>query len=102
MTRWSLTIIFWAGRRSSHLVRTSIPSANQDDPVIRGKASAVEPNFDHWGGEVVRLLEDHPNYGLKAGDAGYVWGVYNVHVFEGLLPHFMRRPSTPRTGRAST
>jgi len=48
----------------------------------------VEPGFDYWGGEVVRLLEDHPNDGLKVGDAGYVWGVYNVYVFEGLAPPF--------------
>ena len=37
-----------------------------------------EPGFDFWGGEIVRLLEDHPNDDLKAGDAGYVWGVYNT------------------------
>lgn len=34
----------------------------------------MEPSFDYW--EVVRLLEDHPDNNLKAGDAGYVWGVY--------------------------
>lgn len=30
------------------------------------------------GGEVVRLKHDHPEDGLKSGDCGLVWGVYNL------------------------
>lgn len=34
------------------------------------------------GGEIVRLKNDHPDYGLQAGDCGVIWGVYNVQVFD--------------------
>lgn len=29
------------------------------------------------GNEIVRLLQDHPDDGLKAGDCGVIWGVYD-------------------------
>lgn len=31
------------------------------------------------GGEVVRLMQDHPDDGLEAGDCGLIWGVYDIH-----------------------
>ena len=34
--------------------------------------------FTFQGGEIVRLLHDHPDLNLKAGDQGYVWGVYDL------------------------
>jgi len=33
--------------------------------------------FRFWGDEIVRLKQDHPDGGLKAGDCGVVWGVYD-------------------------
>ena len=39
--------------------------------------STKEPGFDFWYGEIVRLVEDHPDDELEAGDAGYVWSVAN-------------------------
>ncbi len=35
-------------------------------------------NFRFNGGEVVRLVQDHPGDGLEAGDCGLVWGVYDM------------------------
>jgi len=37
-----------------------------------------ESRFVYWGDEIVRLLQDHPHIDLKAGDHGYVWGVYDL------------------------
>ncbi len=39
--------------------------------------STKEPGFDFWYCDVVKLLDDHPDDELKAGDAGYVWSVAN-------------------------
>ena len=35
-------------------------------------------NFRFCGGEVVRLVQNHPDDGLEAGDCGLVWGVYDM------------------------
>ena len=37
-----------------------------------------DTRFAFQGGEVVRLLSDHPDSNLKAGDQGVVWGVYDL------------------------
>jgi hypothetical protein len=34
--------------------------------------------FRFWGNEIVRLKKDRPDAGLKAGDCGVVWGVYDM------------------------
>ena len=40
--------------------------------------STTDKRFAFWGGDIVRLLQDHPHLQLKAGDQGYVWGVYDL------------------------
>ena len=34
--------------------------------------------FRFEGNEIVRLKQDHPDDGLKSGDCGVVWGVYDM------------------------
>ena len=37
-----------------------------------------DTRFAFQGGEVVRLLSDHPDSNLKAGDQGVIWEVYDL------------------------
>ena len=37
-----------------------------------------DSNISFQGGEIVRLLHDHPESNLKAGDQGFLWGVYDL------------------------
>jgi hypothetical protein len=36
-----------------------------------------DDGFKVCGGEVFRLLHDHPHLRFSAGDQGFVWGVYD-------------------------
>ena len=35
--------------------------------------------FAFWGGEIVAFLHDKPKDGIRVGDPGWVWGVYDLN-----------------------